>query len=182
MILIAFVFMVLFTFLLVALLVATRVPSFVLCNVYVPNGCSGEDRLCYKMQFLEKMRSRCAEVLAAGKPVIVCGDLNICHQDIDYHTPQKPPKTSSFLPIERDWLNTMMEKHSFVDAFRSLHAENTRGFTWWDPKSSARESNTGWRLDYFLVTGELFRKVCGGFQRGRVHLFASSSFCVSLSS
>lgn len=131
--------------------------SFFLFNVYFPNGQMSEERLQYKLgyydSFLEYAQS-CRE----KKPVVVCGDFNTAHKEIDLARPKANEKTSGFLPIERQWLDRFTEA-GYVDTLRLQERQTPELYTWWSFRSNARARNVGWRIDYFFVSEELKDKV-----------------------
>ena len=128
-------------------------PGFTLLNIYFPNGGSGPERLAYKLEFYDAFLRYAKELRDQGKPVIVCGDYNTAHTEIDLARPKANEKTSGFLPEERAWLDRMAEQ-GFVDVYRHLHKEPGQ-YTWWDQKTFARDRNVGWRIDYFWISPEL---------------------------
>ncbi|MEK6220792.1 MAG: exodeoxyribonuclease III [Chloroflexota bacterium] len=131
--------------------------NIVLFNVYFPNGQRDHGRLKYKLDFYAKLLNLAQSYQEAGKHVIICGDFNTAHQEIDLKNHKKNSKTSGFLPEERVWIDKYIEA-GFEDAFRILHPKKIE-YTWWTYRSNARERNVGWRLDYFLISSALFPKV-----------------------
>lgn len=136
---------------------ATTLSDFILFNVYFPNGGQGPERLAYKMKFYEQFLQMTKELLAQGKKVVVCGDVNTAHHEIDLARPKANEKNTGFLPAERAWVTDYLAT-GMVDVWRKLHPEQV-GYSWWDYKTRARERNVGWRIDYFLVSDNLFKKV-----------------------
>ena len=137
--------------------VMTEFPDFVLLNIYFPNGQSGEERLKYKLDFYEETMKFVRDLKNKGKQVIVSGDYNTAHKEIDLARPKENEDTSGFLPIERAWIDRWIADGQ-VDIFRKFNAEPEQ-YTWWDMKSAARERNVGWRIDYHFVTKDLVSKV-----------------------
>lgn len=137
--------------------VLTEFPGFVLLNIYFPNGQSGEDRLKYKLDFYEETARFVRALKGKGKRVIVSGDYNTAHREIDLARPKENEDTSGFLPVERAWIDRWIADGQ-VDIFRKFNAEPEQ-YTWWDMKSAARERNVGWRIDYHFVTKDLVSKV-----------------------
>lgn len=137
--------------------VIARYPEFVLYNIYFPNGKRSPERLAYKLAFYD----RCLEALdaerAAGNRVVLCGDVNTAHREIDLARPRENANISGFLPVERAWIDRLIS-HGFVDAFR-LFEDGGGHYTWWDLKTRARDRNVGWRIDYFFVDEALREKV-----------------------
>lgn len=130
-----------------------RCREFTLFNVYFPNGKMGPDRLQYKLDFYDAFLDHLLERRAAGERIVVCGDFNTAHQDIDLARPKQNMRISGFLPEERAWMDRLAS-HGFVDTFRRFNGE-PGNYTWWDLKTGARERNVGWRLDYFFVSDDL---------------------------
>ncbi len=136
-------------------------PGFTLCNVYFPNGKSRPERLQYKMDFYAHFLAFTSGLLKKGKCVIVCGDVNTAHHEIDLARPKANIGISGFLPEERAWMDTFLAS-GFYDSFRQFNKQPDQ-YSWWDMKSGARERNVGWRIDYFLVSNNLQAKVKSGF-------------------
>jgi len=136
--------------------------DFLLYNVYFPNGGSGAERLSYKMDFYAQFLHEMRKELKCGRKIVVCGDVNTAHQEIDLARPKENAKTSGFLPQERAWMDRF-EEAGFVDTFRMKYPDRAGQYTWWDLKTGARERNVGWRLDYFFVSENLRRYVRDAF-------------------
>ncbi len=133
--------------------VMAEFPEFILFNVYFPNGKMNSDRLNYKLEFYEAFLKKIDALKAKGKKIIFCGDVNTAHQTIDLARPAANEDISGFLPIERKWIDRVVE-HGYLDSLREFHPE-PHLYTWWDLKSGARARNVGWRIDYFFVQKEL---------------------------
>lgn len=142
--------------------IMVQYPDFVLFNVYFPNGGRGDDRLKYKLDFYEKFLTYIETYRKKGKNVIVCGDVNTAHHPIDLSRPKENEKISGFMPIERKWLDKLVD-HGYVDTFRHFHPEKAEQYSWWDQKSRARDRNIGWRIDYFWANKELLPKIKDAF-------------------
>jgi exodeoxyribonuclease III len=127
--------------------------DFLLFNVYFPNGKASPQRLQYKMDFYEAFLKEMAKLLKQGKRIVICGDVNTAHREIDLARPRENAKTSGFLPQERAWIDRLLAA-GFVDTFRMLEP-GPGHYTWWDQISRARERNVGWRIDYFFVSENL---------------------------
>lgn len=140
--------------------------SFLLFNVYFPNGGSGPLRLRYKLRFYEEWLDEMKSLIKKGKKIILCGDVNTAHKEIDLARPRENRNRSGFMPIERSWLDRFFEA-GFVDTFRLFHTGSGH-YTWWDMKTRARERNVGWRLDYVFVSSNLKRFVTNGFIQPKV--------------
>ncbi len=131
--------------------------AFYLCNVYFPNGQMSEERLAYKLGYYDAFLAH-VEELRKRKPIVVCGDFNTAHKEIDIARPKENENTSGFLPIERAWMDTFVA-HGYVDTLRIFEPQTTDLYTWWSFRANARVRNVGWRLDYFFVSEELRGKV-----------------------
>ncbi len=128
-----------------------------LFNIYFPNGQRDHGRLTFKLNFYQDLLEILDQLHASGKQVIVCGDFNTAHNEIDLKNPKQNEKTSGFMPEERAWIDRYME-HDLVDVYRQLYPERVQ-YTWWTYISNARARNVGWRLDYFLVSKSLAERV-----------------------
>jgi len=133
-------------------------PDFALYNIYFPNGGSGEPRHLFKQQFLKDLNQHLAERLKKGTEIIVVGDYNVAHQEIDVYDPVRLSKESGFLPEERAWFDAFL-KLGFVDVFRSLNPDAKNSYSWWSYRELARISNRGWRIDYICASQGLAKKV-----------------------
>ncbi len=141
--------------------VITEYPEFTLFNVYFPNGKQSKARLDYKLEFYDVFLDYVDSLKAKGKKLVVCGDVNTAHREIDLARPKENEKVSGFLPEERAWIDRFIA-HGYVDAFRHFHKEPNQ-YTWWDYKTRARERNVGWRLDYFFVSESLLPSLADAF-------------------
>jgi exodeoxyribonuclease-3 len=124
-----------------------------LINSYFPNSQRDHARLPYKLDFLSKAAARMEELRANGRTVIVCGDFNIAHRDIDLKNPKMNQKNAGFLPEERAWMDLMVDTRGWIDSFREFE-KGSDHYTWWSYRPGVREKNIGWRLDYFLTNPE----------------------------
>jgi len=131
--------------------------QFTLLNVYFPNGKMSQERLRYKMAFYDALLDFVDPLTAKGKKLIICGDFNTAHKEIDLARPKENENISGFLPMERAWMDKFVA-HGFVDAFRHFNKEPNQ-YTWWSLRTRARERNIGWRLDYFFVSQNLLNSV-----------------------
>ena len=127
--------------------------DFTLLNIYYPNGGRDEERLQYKLDFYDAFLDYANDLRDQGKNLIICGDLNTAHKEIDLARPKANEDVSGFLPIEREWVSKFLD-NGYVDTFRMLHEEEKEKYTWWSYRTRARERNVGWRLDYFFVNEE----------------------------
>ncbi|UTJ07483.1 exodeoxyribonuclease III [Arcobacter roscoffensis] len=123
-------------------------------NVYFPNGQSKEERLTYKMEFYDRFLEHCENLKKEGKSIIVCGDVNTAHTEIDIARPKANEKKSGFLPMERDWLTKFLE-HGYLDTFRLVNGDIKDKYSWWSYRANARGNNVGWRIDYFYISEDL---------------------------
>ena len=131
--------------------------NIVLFNIYFPNGQRDQERLDYKLNFYAHLLEICDELHRNQKNIIITGDFNTAHQEIDLANPKENSKTSGFLPEERVWIDHYLD-HQFIDAFRAIYPEQVK-YTWWTYRFNARKRNIGWRLDYFLVSKSLMSDV-----------------------
>lgn len=135
-------------------IVWSRYSKFDLYNIYFPNGGSGEPRHLFKQEFLKKLNLHLKEQLQSGRSIIVVGDYNVAHTEIDVHDPVRLSKESGFLPEERQWFDEFLEL-GFVDCFRHLHSGEKDRYSWWSYRELARFSNRGWRIDYVCCSRDL---------------------------
>lgn len=139
----------------------TEFSSFVLFNVYFPNGKKDDERLEYKLDFYDTFLSYADNLKAEGKNIVVCGDFNTAHKEIDLAHPKENEKYSGFLPVERAWIDTFID-HGYVDTFRHFVKELDQ-YSWWAYRTNARERNIGWRIDYFFVNKEFLPNLKNAF-------------------
>jgi len=139
----------------------TEFEDFVLFNIYFPNGKQGQKRLEYKLEFYDTFLSYADNMKAEGKNIIVCGDFNTAHKEIDLAHPKANEKISGFLPVERAWIDRFID-HGYTDTFREFDKKPEQ-YTWWSMRTHARERNVGWRIDYFFVNNEFLPKVKDAF-------------------
>jgi exodeoxyribonuclease-3 len=138
-------------------LIKTKYPGFTLFNVYFPNGKSSEERLKFKLDFYDAFLELCKALRKKGEELIITGDFNTAHKEIDLANPKENEKYSGFLPIEREWLDSLLAK-GYIDTFRHFHRE-AGNYTWWTYRFNARKRNIGWRIDYFFVTKGLIDRI-----------------------
>lgn len=136
-------------------------PDFTLFNIYYPNGSSGNVRVPFKMAFYDAFLSTVEKLKKKGKKIIICGDVNTAHMDIDLSRPKENEKNTGFLPEERAWM-TKFINHGYIDTFRHFYKEPGH-YTWWDYKSRARERDIGWRLDYFFISENMLPQLKKAF-------------------
>lgn len=130
---------------------------FVLMNIYFPNGKASQERLDYKMAFYDAFLDYADRLRKQGKGVIVCGDVNTAHTELDIARPKDNAKRSGFLPMERAWMDKF-ESHGYVDTYRVFEKEGGH-YTYWDMRTGARKRNVGWRIDYFYVSKDLLPRL-----------------------
>ena len=131
--------------------------DFQLVNVYTPNSQRGLTRLEYRMQWEDAFRDHVGR-LAVKKPVIICGDLNVAHQEIDIKNPASNKNNAGFTQQERDKMTELLGS-GLTDSFRHLYPDRRDAYSWWSYMSNARERNIGWRIDYFLVSSQIDRLI-----------------------
>ncbi|NPV00551.1 MAG: exodeoxyribonuclease III [Brevinematales bacterium] len=136
--------------------------AFTLMNIYYPNGQKDEERLKYKMDFYDAFLDYADGLKKSGKNLIITGDFNTAHTEIDLANPKANEGYSGFLPIERAWLDKFIS-HGYIDTFRRFHPGETDQYTWWTYRVNARERNIGWRIDYFFVSEGFLPKVKDAF-------------------
>ncbi len=132
-------------------------PDFYLVVCYTPNSQDGLRRLEYRQQWDEEFR-RYVTGLDASKPVVICGDLNVAHKEIDLKNPKTNRKNAGFTDEEREGFSNLLAC-GFIDTFRHFNPDITEAYTWWSYRFRAREKNAGWRIDYFLVSELLLSRL-----------------------
>jgi exodeoxyribonuclease-3 len=132
-------------------------PEFYLVNVYTPNSKQALERLDYRMVWEDVFRNYLKE-LEKNKPVIVCGDLNVAHEEIDLKNPKTNRKNAGFTDEERNKIGELLDE-GFIDTYRYFYPDKEEIYSWWSYRFNARENNAGWRIDYFLVSGILKEKL-----------------------
>jgi exodeoxyribonuclease-3 len=138
-------------------IVHTELADFHLFNVYFPNSGMGPERLAHKLRFYDEFLEMTERLRRLGKGVVVCGDVNTAHTELDIARPKENERTPGFMPIERAWVSRLVA-HGYHDTFRLFEREAGH-YTWWDLKTGARARNIGWRIDYFFVSDELRGRV-----------------------
>ena len=133
--------------------------GFYLVCCYTPNSQDGLKRLSYRMRWEDDFRAYLMK-LDAEKPVILCGDLNVAHEEIDLKNPDTNHMNAGFSDEERGKMSTLLQS-GFTDSFRYLYPEKTGAYSWWSYRMRARERNAGWRIDYFIVSDRLRDKIRG---------------------
>jgi len=124
-----------------------------LINTYMPSGTTGDIRQTFKYEWLDDFYNFIEELKKSREKVIICGDFNICHKEIDIHNPKSNKNSSGFLPEERAWVTKFIES-GFTDSFRYFNKE-PHNYSWWSYRAGARQRNLGWRIDYFMTSQKL---------------------------
>ena len=124
-----------------------------LFNIYFPNGQKDDERLKFKLEFYAKFLAYLDELRKNGRKIIICGDVNTAHREIDLKNPKANANTSGFLKIEREWIDELLS-HGFIDTFRAVRGDEV-AYSWWSYRFNARAKNVGWRIDYFFISEDL---------------------------
>lgn len=135
--------------------------DFILINTYFPNSQREHARLPYKIKFNESIQKLCERLVKKGKNIILCGDFNVAHKEIDLKNPKSNTKTAGFLPEERAWMDQFLAA-GFVDTFREFDKEGGN-YTWWSYRPGVREKNVGWRIDYHCINEDFKNRVKNSF-------------------
>ena len=125
--------------------------GFSVVSVYLPSGSSGEERQAIKFKFMAAFLPHLKDLRSSGREVLICGDWNIAHKEIDLKNWRGNKKNSGFLPEERAWLTELFDKVGFIDVFRRVHPE-LEAYTWWSNRGQAWAKDVGWRIDYQIAT------------------------------
>ncbi|MCK5780462.1 MAG: exodeoxyribonuclease III [Psychrilyobacter sp.] len=131
--------------------------NFNLINCYFPNSQSEGKRLDYKLRFNIAIKNRCDDLVKSGKNVILCGDMNVAHKEIDLTNPKRNEKNPGYLPEEREWMSELLGD-GYIDTYRSFYPDTVK-YSWWSYRFSGREKNIGWRLDYHIVNESFMNEV-----------------------
>ncbi len=130
--------------------------KFSVISVYLPSGSSSPERQQAKFRFMDEFLPHLAALRAEGREIVICGDWNIAHREIDLKNWKSNQKNSGFLPEERAWLGQIFDRQGWVDVYRRLYPEATgEAYTWWSNRGQAWARNVGWRIDYQIVTPEM---------------------------
>lgn len=135
--------------------------DYLIYNIYFPSGTTGAERQSFKYEFLDALYDHLDKLPNAQKEkLIICGDYNICHKDIDIHHPRQAEKLelSGFLPAEKAWMDKFAAS-GLCDSFREIHGSEKKAYSWWSYRAGARGKNLGWRIDYFFVSNALKSKM-----------------------
>lgn len=131
--------------------------DFYMVNIYTPNAKRGLERLDYRQIWEDEIR-KYLQKLNQTKPVIMCGDLNVAHEEIDLKNPKSNRGNAGFTDEEREKMTELLDG-GFVDSFRYLYPDKTDSYSWWSYMGKAREKNVGWRIDYFIVSQDIKDKI-----------------------
>ncbi|PIS27978.1 MAG: exodeoxyribonuclease III [Candidatus Marinimicrobia bacterium CG08_land_8_20_14_0_20_45_22] len=142
-------------------IIVAEYEKFTLFDIYFPNGQASEERLRFKFEFFDEFLSVVEKMVANKRNVVICGDFNIAHKEIDIAHPKENETISGFLPEERAWLDRFVER-GYVDTFRRFDSSPQK-YTWWSPIFRARDRNVGWRIDYFFVNAAFINQVKSAF-------------------
>jgi len=134
--------------------------NFSVISLYLPSG-TNIDRLEYKFKFMKDFQKYIDDLKTKYPKLVICGDYNICHKEIDIHDPVRNKNVSGFLPEERRWLDKFINS-GFIDSFRHLNLE-PHNYSWWSYRANSRVNNKGWRIDYALVTESLKKNIKNSF-------------------
>ncbi|MCF7559816.1 exodeoxyribonuclease III [Sabulilitoribacter multivorans] len=126
--------------------------GFSVMSLYLPSG-TNDDRLSHKLEYMDMFQEYINELKKNIPNLIICGDYNICHEEIDIHNPKGLSKVSGFLPVEREWIGSFIDS-GFIDSFRHINPDKQQ-YSWWSYRANARANNKGWRLDYAMVSQPL---------------------------
>ncbi|NLK67461.1 MAG: exodeoxyribonuclease III [Campylobacteraceae bacterium] len=144
-----------------------RFDNVVLFNIYFPNGQKDDERLAYKMKFYDDFLNYINSLKDAGKDIIICGDVNTAHNEIDLKNPAANSQRSGFLEIERAWIDKLLSC-GYIDTFRHLYPETVK-YSWWTYRFNARKNNAGWRIDYFFISESLKSRLKDAFILNEVY-------------
>ena len=139
--------------------ITMEMENFFLVTVYTPNSQDGLKRLDYRMTWEDELKTY-LKGLDDKKPVLVCGDLNVAHKEIDLKNPKTNRMNAGFTDQEREKFQTLLDS-GFIDTFRHFYPDQTGIYSWWSYRFKAREKNAGWRIDYFLASARLAGKLAG---------------------
>lgn len=131
--------------------------DFSVVSVYIPSGSSGDERQSYKMKWLEDFHKYSNDLKEKFPNLVIAGDYNICHREIDIHNPKANAKSSGFLPEEREWLSSFIDQ-GFIDTFRFFNKE-PHNYSWWSYRANARAKNLGWRIDYLMASEKMEKRL-----------------------
>lgn len=132
--------------------------AFLFYTAYFPNGGNDLARVPYKLEFSEALLQHAEAQRSAGRSIVICGDVNTAHEEIDLANPKANRKNTGFLPEERAWVSRLFD-HGYLDIFRHRHPDEPGHYTWWSNRPGVRERNVGWRIDFFAISPDLVPRV-----------------------
>jgi exodeoxyribonuclease-3 len=132
--------------------------KFTLLNCYYPNSQPERKRIDYKLKFCDSIKRLCNKLVKSGKNIVLCGDYNIAHTEIDLARPKGNENNPGYLPEEREAMTKFL-KAGYVDTFRHFHPDEPDHYTWWSYRANARANNVGWRIDYHCVNKDFINQV-----------------------
>jgi exodeoxyribonuclease-3 len=138
--------------------------QFILLNIYFPNGKASKERLNYKMDFYNYLLEYLKVLKKENKNIIITGDVNTAHQEIDLARPKANEKISGFLKEEREWIDHLLNL-GFIDSYRHFYPKKEDAYSWWSLRTAARKRNVGWRIDYFFISEPLKKNL----QAAKIH-------------
>lgn len=141
--------------------IETEFEQFTLFNVYFPNGGQGPERVDFKLDFYHELLKLCRKRRREKKKLIICGDFNTAHKEIDLARPKQNVKVSGFMPKERVWIDKYL-KSGLRDCFRMIN-KDPKWYTWWSYRTAARARNIGWRIDYHMISKDLKQNLKDAF-------------------
>ncbi|NLY04302.1 MAG: exodeoxyribonuclease III [Campylobacter sp.] len=144
-----------------------RFKDIVLFNIYFPNGQKDDERLIYKMNFYSKFLNYINLLKSQDLNIIICGDVNTAHQEIDLKHPKANSTRSGFLDIERAWIDKLINC-GFIDTFRYINKNEVK-YSWWSYRANARKNNAGWRIDYFFISQNLAPRLKDAFILNQIY-------------
>lgn len=139
-------------------------PNFILLNIYFPNGKASQERLQYKMDFYEYLLAYLQDLKKENQNIIITGDVNTAHREIDLARPKANEHISGFLKEERAWIDQLLNL-GFIDSYRQFYPHQKDAYTWWSLRTAARKRNVGWRIDYFFISESLKKNL----QAAKIH-------------
>ncbi|MCC6515174.1 MAG: exodeoxyribonuclease III [Chitinophagales bacterium] len=139
-------------------LIRLDIGDITIINSYFPSGSSGDERQQVKMAYLDDMYKYIHDIKQDSQKIILAGDYNICHTEIDIHDPKGNKNSSGFLPEEREWMSKLFNS-GFIDTFRHVHPSLLHHYSWWSNRANARGNNKGWRIDYLVTTKEMEQQI-----------------------
>lgn len=148
-------------------MIELKYPEFTFFNIYFPNGQMSEERLQYKLDFYEKAQEYFNSLRNNGEKIIVAGDINTAHNEIDLARPRDNEERSGFLPAERAWIDRFIAD-GYVDTFRMFNTDPDQ-YTWWTYRMNARARNIGWRIDYFFISEDLKTNISDSYILSDIH-------------